>query len=183
MNIYDFDGTIYDGDSSVDFMKFCMKQNPLCLKILPGFALSVMLYLLKRHSKEQLKSAFFRFVTCFDDLDPVIDAFWSEHEGKIKTFYLQQKRDDDMIISASPAFLLQPICDKLGVRLIASDVDPQSGEFLAKNCHGAEKVLRLREVTDESCESFYSDSQSDLPLAELAQRAFLVKGNRITVWK
>ena len=26
---YDFDGTIYDGDSSYDFYKFCFKKNKL----------------------------------------------------------------------------------------------------------------------------------------------------------
>ena len=28
MNVYDFDKTIYDGDSSVDFYKFSLKRHP-----------------------------------------------------------------------------------------------------------------------------------------------------------
>ena len=28
MNVYDFDGTIYDGDSTFDFYKYCMKKHP-----------------------------------------------------------------------------------------------------------------------------------------------------------
>ena len=31
MNIYDFDKTIYDGDSSIDFYKFCVKKNKLMI--------------------------------------------------------------------------------------------------------------------------------------------------------
>ena len=31
MNIYDFDKTIYDGDSSIDFYKFCVKKNKLLI--------------------------------------------------------------------------------------------------------------------------------------------------------
>ena len=27
MNIYDFDGTIYDGDSSIDFFKYSLKKH------------------------------------------------------------------------------------------------------------------------------------------------------------
>lgn len=26
VNVYDFDGTIYDGDSTIDFYKFCLKK-------------------------------------------------------------------------------------------------------------------------------------------------------------
>lgn len=167
----------------MDFFKYCLKRNPRCAKILPAFGMSVLLYLLKRRSKEEMKSAYFRFVTCFEDIHGVVSDFWVQHEGKLKDFYLRQKRADDLIISASPDFLLQPICDRLGVSLIASRVDPTGGVFQGKNCHGEEKVLRLREVTDEACEAFYSDSQSDAPLARLAKRAYLVKGTQIIPWE
>lgn len=37
-NIYDFDKTIYDGDSTVDFFLFCLKREPIlilfCFKVL-----------------------------------------------------------------------------------------------------------------------------------------------------
>lgn len=182
MKIYDFDGTIYDGDSSVDFFRFCIKQNLWCLRILPVFGVYVVLYFLKLCSKEKMKSAYFRFVRCFDDINSVVVAFWEEHEDKIKEFYLKQKQADDIIISASPTFLLKPICERLCVTLIATETDPKSGKLLGKNCHGEEKVLRLRSVTDCACEEFYSDSQSDAPLAKLAKRAYLVKGSEIKEW-
>ena len=47
INIYDFDKTIYDGDSSIDFFKYCIKINKKCLRILPKLALAIILYLLK----------------------------------------------------------------------------------------------------------------------------------------
>ena len=28
MNIYDFDGTLYAGDSTMDFLKFSLKKHP-----------------------------------------------------------------------------------------------------------------------------------------------------------
>lgn len=30
---YDFDGTIYDGDSSIDFYKFCIKKKRVYVNI------------------------------------------------------------------------------------------------------------------------------------------------------
>ena len=94
-------------------------------------------------------------------------------------------RPDDVVISASPEFLLRPICEKLEIHtLIASRVDPKSGHYTGENCHGRQKVLRYREVFSHLpiCE-FYSDSLSDTPLAELAEESFIVKKGRIYDWK
>ena len=39
MNVYDFDGTIYDGDSSVDFWLYSIRKKPsVFLKCLPELA-------------------------------------------------------------------------------------------------------------------------------------------------
>ena len=90
-----------------------------------------------------------------------------------------------MIISASPEFLLAPICRKLGIKhLIASKVDSKSGKYSGINCHGKEKVRRFCEkFKDGEVDEFYSDSLSDTPLAEISKKAFLVNGNKITEWK
>ena len=33
IDVYDFDGTIYDGDSTVDFTRFCLRRHPGVLEI------------------------------------------------------------------------------------------------------------------------------------------------------
>ena len=100
-------------------------------------------------------------------------------------WYLNQRKQDDIVISASPKFLLTPICDRLGIRhLIASEVDPITGMFTGENCRGQEKVRRLEaEYNVTNMDSFYSDSHSDLPLAKLADKAFLVGKGVVTEWK
>jgi len=35
MNVYDFDGTIYNGDSTVDFFLFALKRKPSLLLNVP----------------------------------------------------------------------------------------------------------------------------------------------------
>ena len=34
MYVFDFDKTIYNGDSSVDFYKFCLKKNKKLIKLI-----------------------------------------------------------------------------------------------------------------------------------------------------
>ena len=58
-----------------------------------------------------------------------------------------------------------------------------TGKTDGENCHGAEKVRRLHEAYPEvQIAEFYSDSRSDSPLAELAERAYLVHGQERTPW-
>ena len=69
------------------------------------------------------------------------------------------------------------------MRLLASRVDKHTGKTDGENCHGAEKVRRLRETyPDVEIAAFYSDSRSDSPLAELAEHAYLVHGQERTPW-
>ena len=88
------------------------------------------------------------------------------------------------MISASPEFLLKPICARLGIRhLLASRVDPKTGLYTGANCHGPDKVVRLKEAYGiDHCDKFYSDAYSDQPLADIADEAFLIVKGKITPW-
>jgi len=183
MNVYDFDGTIYDGDSTVDFYKFCLKNYPKTHLAVFSAMISAMLYLFGIIKKTEFKQRFFGFLKYVPNIDNAVSAFWNSREHKIKPWYLKQKQSTDVIISASPEFLLEPVCNRLGAKLIASRVDKASGKFVSENCHDDEKVRRFKEMFgDERIREFYSDSLSDKSLAELAERAFMVKGEKITEW-
>lgn len=184
MNAYDFDKTIYDGDSTADFYLFSLRRHKKILLLSPSLLVAFFrFYVLKKGTKTEFKEIMYRFLRHCDTQKDVAD-FWEKNAVKIKKFYLAQKRTDDVIISASPRFLLEPICRSLGLtHLIASEVDSQSGKYSGINCHGEEKVRRFREQFGDSViEEFYSDSQSDLPMAKIALNAFLVKGEKIEKW-
>lgn len=184
MNVYDFDDTIYDGDSTVDFYRFALRRHPGLLRYLPCQLWGILRYRLGFGTKERMKEDFYSFLRGIPAIDAEIRAFWQSHRGNIKPWYLAQKRPGDIIISASPDFLLRPICRELGVSLLASRVDAHTGAYTGKNCHGAEKVRRYREAYgDAPIEAFYSDSDTDRPLAALAQHAYKVKGSRIMEWR
>jgi len=183
MNVYDFDRTIYDGDSSVDFYLFALCRKPYLIALFPLQAWGMALYLLGIHSKENMKERFFIF-TRFIPVQRTVSCFWDKNRTRIKPWYMRQKQDDDVVISASPEFLLEPlVCGYLGVSLIASRFDQSTGKCIGKNCFGEEKAMRLKQAYPDSIvESFYSDSLSDAPLAKIAGRSFIVKGQRIMPW-
>lgn len=183
MNVYDFDGTIYDGDSTVDFFLYALKRKPSLLRFLPKQLICFFSYKLKKTDKTQLKEGFFTFLTGID-VSLIVDSFWKKNRKKIFEWYLIQKDPEDIIISASPAFLLKPICDELGIKkLIASRVDPHSGKLAGENCRGQEKVRRLeQEYHVTHIDKFYSDSQSDFPLADIASEAYLVIHGKVAQW-
>lgn len=186
MNAYDFDKTIYDGDSTADFYFFSLKRHKKILCLAPSlFAGFFKFYVFKIGTKTEFKEKMYRFLS-YCDIKKDIEDFWNKNEHKIKKFYLEQKQEDDIIISASPEFLLKPVCKKLGIKhLISSCVDSKTGKYDGINCHGKEKVTRLYKEFDKNIkiENFYSDSYSDTPMAELADKAYIVKGENIREWK
>ena len=185
MNAYDFDKTIFDGDSTANFYIFSLKRHKKIALLFPSLITAFLkFYVFKRGTKTQFKEKMYRFLQ-FCDIEKDVADFWDINESKIKDFYYTQKKEDDVIISASPVFLLTPICNKLGIKnLIASEVDSKSGKYNGINCHGKEKVRRFREIFGNAeIEEFYSDSFSDTPMAEIAEKAFMIKCTKIFDWK
>lgn len=181
-DLYDFDGTIYDGDSGVDFIKYSIKNHKGTLKCLLLALGTVILYFLKIRTKEQMKNKLFRFVKDIEDIDSYVEGFWKEHEHKLKDFWISKKdHKKDIIISASCRFWLQPIADKYKVYdLFATDINMKTGEVIGNNCHGKEKVrLFYDKYPKATIMKMYTDSVNDLPLIEEAKEGILVKKNKL----
>ena len=143
MNVYDFDNTIYNGDSSIDFYLFNLKKNIKLIKYLPKQIKSFILYKIKKIKKEQLKETFFVFLNDIN-IEKRVEEFWNVKEKNIKKWYLMQKKENDVIISASPEFLLKPICKKLKLHnLICSKLNINTLKIQGNNCKGIEKVKRF----------------------------------------
>lgn len=185
MNTYDFDQTIFQPDSSYCFVMFCLKRHPRAvLRSLPRTIGTGVRVMCKKADTKELKERVFSFLSAIEDVDREVAEFWASHKGNLEPWYLSQKEPEDLIISASPEFLLKPITDELGVRLIATRMDKNSGKITGENCHDEEKVRRFRaEYPDAVPARFYSDSLSDAPMARISERAFLVDKGRIVPWR
>lgn len=181
LNLYDFDKTIYDGDSTIDFYKFMLKNNIKIIKYFPRQVLSIIKYKLGKITKEQMKETFFLFLKDFNNTEDLINTFWQKNIKKIKKWYLNMNHDNDIIISASPEFLIKPIGKILNTKdVIASKNNIKTGKYDGKNCFGKQKVKRFKEkYKTEEVLNAYSDSLSDMPMLELAKNKYLVNKNKI----
>jgi phosphoserine phosphatase len=185
LNVYDFDNTIFVPDSSACFVLFCLRHHPRAvLQAVPLSAFEGLLYLAEgKKDAKYLKQALFSFLNRLDNVEAIVEEFWECHADHMEAWYLEQKRPDDLIISASPEFLLRPMTDRLGVSLMSTRMNPFSGQIQGKNCHDEEKVRRFLECYPaDSIDCFYSDSLSDSPVARLAKEAFLVKDGICLPW-
>ena len=184
MDVYDFDGTLYCGDSTVDFVKHCLRRFPRIARTLPRTGvMAAACFGLHVVDKTQFKRALYRFLPLVPDVESELGRFWSAHERNITGPC--QAQPGDLVISASPEFLLADMCAKRGLSLIASQVDPHTGTVLGPNCSGAEKIARLNcAYPGVEVARFFSDSHNDDPLAGIAAEAFLVDIPRgtLTPW-
>ena len=182
MNVYDFDGTIFPGDCSIDFFFWCVKTHPrLWLTYLPKTIKNLILRKMGKINEAQMQREFFGYLTLIKDFDKQIELYWNKNEKKISSWYLAQKRPDDLIISASPICIIEPIANRLGVRFMATDFDREYGVFLNKMKYAKEKARYIIDQGFPVIENFYSDSLADTPLALCAEKAHLVTNNASTV--
>lgn len=182
MNAYDFDKCIYAGDSTLDFYFYCLKKHPGLLRYLFGQAWGFFLYILGLIGKTEYKQRFFSFLNGIGNVGEDVAGFWDSHRTRIAGWYRIRLQKDDLVVSASPEFLLRPVCEFLGIQSpVASQVDGKTGRFSGENCYGEEKVRRVRSRFGEvEFDEFYSDSLSDQPMTVLAKRSCLVvKGTPI----
>ena len=184
MNVYDFDNTILRGDSTARFFAFCLGHYPRMWRDVPAQAANGLLFVLRLRKKQAFKQRMLHFLALIGDVDSAVDAFWRKNLSRVKAWYPPRHRDDDVVITASPEFLIRPACAKLGIHCVmGSPVDRHTGHFYGPNCHGQEKVNRFRaRFPGAGIDEFFSDSHSDDPLAALAERAYLVKGERLLPW-
>jgi phosphatidylglycerophosphatase C len=186
VDLYDFDHTIYRGDCTLQFYFFCVKKNPALLRFLPYQVWHTLKFILKLESRTNFKSNFFIFLRGVKDVNHAVELFWKSHLDNIKDWYTEQgDHSNDVIISASPEFLLEPVFEHLKAKaLIATYMDTTTGKIIGKNCRKEEKVVRYRKLFgDTSVRKAYGDSLADRPILALAKERYLVKGNIVTPLK
>ena len=182
MNVYDFDGTIYPKDCSIDFCFWCMNRHPkMWFTFGPKAIKTVILRQIGKIPEYEMQREFFGYLTLVDDFDEQIERYWDKNEKKIVPWYLAQKRDDDLIISASPDCIIGPIAKRLGVNFMATEYNRKYGVFVNNLMYAQEKAQYMIDNGFPVIENFYSDSLADTPLALCAEKAHLVKNKARTV--
>ena len=186
--VYDFDKTIYNGETSTDFMLFFLKRNPKYIIRIFNALYSLVYY--KKNLKKS-KEIFFKILNGLDIkfLKEEINEFWKVKKDKKfswvydEIFENKKIADELILISATPSIFLDGISKELGFdKLLSTKFENLNEVFNSKiigaNCKGEEKVRRLNNyISDYNILKFYSDSMSDKPLFDLAvEKIFVNKG-------
>ena len=193
LSVYDFDKTIYNGETLNDFYRFYLIKKPWKIYTVIFQLWYFLLYVLKIINLEKLKENFLRFLNGENtgELKKLIREFWEKKESKInpwvKDEILKNKKETEILvaISASPTFL---IIDRLRLMgfdvVIGTDFLFESTKFhshiTSKNCKNYEKVRRLDNWAEDNniqydIVNFYSDSIADKPLFDLAEHKYWIK--------
>lgn len=193
LSVYDFDKTIYNGETLNDFYRFYLIKKPWKIYTVIFQLWYFLLYVLKIINLEKLKENFLRFLNGENtgELKKLIREFWKKKESKInlwvKDEILKNKKETEILvaISASPTFL---IIDRLRLMgfdvVIGTDFLFESTKFhshiTSKNCKNYEKVKRLDKWAEDNniqydIVNFYSDSIADKPLFDLAEHKYWIK--------
>ena len=123
------------------------------------------------------------FFSLFPDIYELVSEFWDKNQGKIKPFYANVRKDDDVIVTANVNILVGEIFARLNIKnYISTEFDMERGR-LGEVCFSHAKVQKFTEKYGNHIDDFYTDSQNDAPLMALAKRVFMVKGNEITLIK
>lgn len=181
-NLYDFDKTVFPADSETVFWLFCLKKQPKLLRFLPCQIISMIRFSLKLGDTDRMKSKLFGFLKAIDS-EKMVESFWAENDKHIYPFFINRDTSlPTVVCSASPEFLLKPICERLGVqKLIGTKMNPETGEISGRNCKGKEKVKRISaELPDYNFYCVYSDSiKHDGPILALGERNFKATKGKI----
>lgn len=185
MNIYDFDNTIYNGDTNKDIIKYAFVRHPfLVIKSLNQANKLKKEYKKGLVSFERVKESMLGFIFKINNYPKFINDFVNSHMNKIKPWYLNRKRENDIIISASYDLWINIFAKKLGIKVVIATRVDSNGKIIGNNCKGKEKINRLNAlVKDVNISCAYSDSSSDIPMLEFANSAYVVEGNKLIPYK
>lgn len=184
LNVYDFDNTIYNGESGVDLFLFYLKKDPKLITLFPTAVKAIARYKSTKMSiddaLENYAGVVEEYAKTIDDIHADINKFWDKNSNKIKSFYFKQRKDDDVILSACIDVVLEEICRRLDIKnYIGSETDLVNYK-LVNFCYRENKVKAFKKrYPDAVIENFYTDSYNDQPMIDLAQNAYLVKGDKL----
>lgn len=184
IKVFDFDNTIYRGESSIDFALYMLRYNKRILLFLPDLLWNLISYKFCIVSREKLErrinDAIKVIVRDREELLRLSRSFWLRHSHKLDEHILRLIDEDDLIITAGPFFLIDAIKHRLNTRnLICSEVDWERREVSYFN-FGDNKVKRYRELCGEKkIDRFYTDSFNDKAMMDIAERVFIVRNGNI----
>lgn len=185
---FDFDGTITTKDTLLEFIKFSKGSFLFYLGFLINspYLVAMKLGLISNQvAKEKVLRFFFKNKD-INEFNELCNKFALEEIPKLIRLKAKQeikklKTDGFVIVvvSASPENWIQKWSFSEGLELIASKLEVNNGKItgkiLGKNCHGVEKLKRIKEkyiIEDYKVIYAYGDTSGDRPMLNVATHSF-----------
>lgn len=184
---FDFDGTLTDRDTLLEFIRYTNGNASFVL----GFLLfSPLLILMKIHLypnwkvKQRIFSYFYRGCSIVDFNRYCIDfaadkKYLLRKEGMSTVQKAIKEGAKVLIVSASIDNWVKPFFEGLEVTVLGTKIDIKdgliTGRFLTKNCYGIEKVNRINAVCQPRADYTllaYGDSCGDKEMLEYADKGY-----------
>lgn len=202
--VFDFDHTLYDGDSGSHLFAWLIKRRPwrtlLALLIAPLFAPLIAFLPTRRFGVSGFVWAGSVGTHRAGGFNAAIDLYVVTHAEQIRDRLLpigldvlhghRERGDRVVIATGAPPELARAILAFVAhedVPVIGTLVGPRFGGIGAlRHCHNQMKMTMLREAGyGEPIAMAYSDSSADLPLLLAAQRPVVVnpKAGRVTMFR
>jgi phosphatidylglycerophosphatase C len=201
--VFDFDHTLYDGDSFGHVLRWLLKRNPLrlaaALLATPLLGPMVAFLPLRRRGISG-----YVWIGTFGmhgrrSFDATLDLYVATHHEEIRRRLLpialevlrghRASGDRVVIATGAPPELARAILAFVthqDVPVIGTAVGPRFGAMGARrHCHNEEKVRMLRERGYGEIAVAYSDSSADLPLLKAARAPVVVnpKAERVEMFR
>jgi hypothetical protein len=182
--VFDFDKTLTYKDTLLGF--FICASGPGILMPLKVFAYFVCMLLakLKITSNDGLKKfGISIFLKNKSEVQIREAAYLYRKKIRLNNVYERYNFNNDhhvFIVSASFSEYIKPIFPN-HIRVMGSELEYANGlvKGLQFNCYREKKLSALMGEGILEIDEFYTDSYSDYPLATIAKKIFIVKGNRI----
>ncbi|MFT3756560.1 MAG: haloacid dehalogenase-like hydrolase [Pseudoxanthomonas sp.] len=201
--VFDFDHTLYDGDSGSHLFAWLLRRNPL--RMLAALLATPLLGPMVAWLRTRRRGiSGYVWIATFGlhrarEFDRWIDRYVREHEAQIRARLLPQalevfarhRANGDRVIVATgaPPELARAMLAFFAhhdVPVIGSLVGPRFGAMMAvRHCHSEEKMRMLRARGHGDIDISYSDSSADLPLLKAAKKPVVVnpKRNRVEMFR
>ena len=113
MNVFDFDNTIYRGESAVDLAIFMIKSNKKVILWMPKIFWSLFRYKLCLVSRDKMQDSVNAFMSNIlrdkNEVRRLTRDFWKKNIHKLDRSITKRIGKDDVIITAGPDFLLDEV--------------------------------------------------------------------------
>ena len=185
---FDFDGTITTKDTLLEFIKFSKGNLPFYTGFLlrSPYLVAYKLKIISNQAAKQKVLQYFFGNTTIEQFQQYCSSFAKTIlPGLIRPAALEEIARHKangitvVIVSASPENWISEWTRSLGIELIATRLVASNGKITGliegKNCHGEEKVRRIREqynLGDYEAVYAYGDTSGDKPMLGLAKHAY-----------